>query len=79
MDHLHIAGGWGMSSARTAGDGTKHPIVYLKLVAGVVGTGPRYHVLHAIVDADVALELSKVLAMAAERGRLDVESTEGGS
>lgn len=73
--HLHIAGAWGMSSAREDGAGNLHPAVYLRQVAGVVGTGPRYHVLDGIVDADVAEEWGRMLIEAAEAARRDVEAT----
>lgn len=72
--HLHIAGAWGMSSARRDGDGDLHPAVYLRQIAGVIGTGPRYHVLDGVVDADVAEEWGHMLIDAAAAARRDVEA-----
>ena len=74
VTHLHIAGAWGMSSAREDAQGTLHPAVYLRQVAGVLGTGPRYHVLDGIVDADVAEEWGRMLIEAAAASRRDVEA-----
>lgn len=73
--HLHIAGAWVMSSARRDGHGQVHPAVYLRQVAGVVGTGPRYHVLDGIVDADVAEDWGRSLIEAAAAARRDVEAS----
>lgn len=72
--HLHIAGAWGMSTARRDGEGNLVPAVYLRQVAGVAGTGPRYHVLDGIVDADVAEEWGRMLIEAAAAARRDVEA-----
>lgn len=79
--HLHIAGAWCMSSARQEASGALIPAVYLRQVAGVVGTGPAYHVLDGIVDADVAEQWAEALFGAAKASRKDVEvhaSGEGG-
>lgn len=74
--HLHIAGAWGMSSARRDGEGNVHPAVYLRQVAGAVGTGPRYHVLDGIIDADVAEGIGQILVAAAAAARRDVEASQ---
>jgi hypothetical protein len=69
--HLHYAGAWVTSTAMTQA-GVLVPAVYLKTVAGVLGTGPRYHVVEGIVVAEIAEDWGRAMVAAAERSRLDV-------
>ena len=71
---LHYAGAWGMSTARQDRNGVRIPAVYLRTIAGVLGTGPAYHVLDGVVDADIAEEWGQTLIMAARRAREDAEA-----
>lgn len=77
--HLHIAGAWAMSTARRDGEGDLHPAVYVRQIAGAVGTGPRYHVLDGLIDADVAEDLGQTLIGAAQAARRDIEAEKGDS
>lgn len=74
--HLHVAGAWAMSSGRRDGKGIVHPAVYVRLLAGVVGTGPRYHLLEGIMDADIARELGETLIACADRSVVDIAAME---
>ncbi|MGI8425437.1 MAG: hypothetical protein ACR2M4_02340 [Actinomycetota bacterium] len=70
--HVHIAGGWGTSTKAYGSDDT--PGVYVKILMGVVGTGPAYHVLEGFMDADTAKELGEVLISAADRAHKDAQA-----
>jgi hypothetical protein len=72
--HHHFAGAHGTSTARKDRHGTLHPAVWLKFIMGVIGTGPRYHVLEGLMDADMAEELGQILLQAAKQSRLDMEA-----
>jgi len=71
---LHYAGAWGMSIAREDRNGVRIPAVYLRTIAGQIDTGPEYHVLDGVVDADVAEQWGQMLMAAAQRAREDMEA-----
>jgi hypothetical protein len=68
----HLAGAQAVSAARTDPNGIRHPAVLLQLVAGVVGTGPKYHVVNLLVDSDVASQASRILASCSAAAVFDV-------
>lgn len=72
--HMHIAGGHCTSMARQDRQGNRHPAVWLRLVAGIVGTGPRYHILTGMMDAEVAAQLGEILIVAAKQAALDIKA-----
>lgn len=72
---LHIAGAWGESTAM--GREGDRPAVYLRMVAGAAGTGPRYHVIDGVVEADIAEQWGRLLIEAAQAARRDVAVERG--
>ncbi|MCP4897364.1 MAG: hypothetical protein GY906_10370 [bacterium] len=72
--HCHLAHGHVTSSGRQDRQGVVHPAVYLRLALGVIGTGPKYHIVDVLVDADVARDLAIGLAGASTRSALDIEA-----
>lgn len=76
---LHYAGAWAMSTARRPASGDPVAAVYLRIVAGQLGTGPEYHVLDGVVDADVAEQWAEALNLAARRAREDIAAGSGPS
>lgn len=67
----HIAGAWAISTARQDRHGHLHPAVYVRQIIRSKGTD-TYHVVDAIVDAEVAMEWAEALRGAAKRAPKDI-------
>lgn len=67
----HIAGAWAMSTARQDRYGNLHPAVYVRQIIRSKGTD-TYHVIDAIVDAQIAMEWAEALRGAARRAPKDI-------
>lgn len=77
---LHIAGAHAEAVGMPTLDDQlpRHvPGVRLSLLAGAYTTGPRYHVVDAFIDSDVALQLAEVLRLTAWRARIDIAVAAG--
>lgn len=80
---IHVAAAHVTSTARRQYEAGKEPqlvpAAIIRLVAGVIGTGPRYHVLELVVDADIGAQLGAILQAAAQRSAEDLEADPTGA